>query len=171
MGWTSASSLARQSPPPGSVALRRGVDQKEVTVMGQTLRAAQKDELGPAAGKISKWVDHVLGQNYHKYSPSETWSPALNVYEDSSRYVVVVDLAGMRSDGIDIQVDKGVMTISGRRPAPVLPDIGEHMRMHIMEIDNGPFSRTLKLPPTVDAEAIEASYRSGLLWIRIPKRT
>ena len=139
--------------------------------MRQTLRAAEKDDLGPAARKVSKWVDHVLGRNYHQYSPSETWSPALNVYEDSSRYVVVVDLAGMRSDGIDIRVDEGVMTISGRRPAPTLPNIGEHMRMHIMEIDNGPFRRTLKLPPTVNAEAIEASYRSGLLWIRMPKGT
>jgi HSP20 family molecular chaperone IbpA len=43
------------------------------------------------------------------------------------------------------------------------------LRVHLMEIDHGPFSREVELPPDVNHERIAATYRNGLLWIEIPK--
>jgi len=43
------------------------------------------------------------------------------------------------------------------------------LRVHLMEIDHGPFSRDVELPPDVNRERITATYRNGLLWIEIPK--
>ncbi len=41
---------------------------------------------------------------------------------------------------------------------------------HLMEIDHGPFLRSVEVPSSVDVEAINAKYRSGLLWILLPKK-
>ena len=53
---------------------------------------------------------------------------------------------------------------------------GEHvephahrMRVHLMEIDHGPFTREVELPPDADKAGITATYRNGMLWIEIPK--
>jgi HSP20 family molecular chaperone IbpA len=43
------------------------------------------------------------------------------------------------------------------------------MRVHLMEIDHGPFTREVELPPDADKAGISASYRNGMLWIEIPK--
>ena len=44
------------------------------------------------------------------------------------------------------------------------------VRAHHMEIDSGRFCREIDLPGNVDVEAIEATYRNGFLWIRLPKK-
>ena len=38
-----------------------------------------------------------------------------------------------------------------------------------MEIDEGPFRREIDLPAAVDTSQVEATYRKGFLWIRLPK--
>jgi HSP20 family protein len=43
------------------------------------------------------------------------------------------------------------------------------MRVHLMEIDHGPFTREVELPPDADRAGITATYRNGMLWIEIPK--
>ena len=43
------------------------------------------------------------------------------------------------------------------------------MRVHLMEIDHGPFTREVELPPDADSAGITATYRNGMLWIEIPK--
>jgi HSP20 family protein len=62
----------------------------------------------------------------------------------------------------------------GQRAQP--PAAAEHpephahkMRVHLMEIDHGPFTREVELPPDADRAGITATYRNGMLWIEIPK--
>ena len=43
------------------------------------------------------------------------------------------------------------------------------LRVHLMEIDHGPFTREVELPPDADKAGITATYRNGMLWIEIPK--
>ena len=139
--------------------------------MTELLTAAGEGEFSAAARQTSKWVDHVLGPTYRQYRPGEAWSPAINLYEDQKHYCVVVDLAGVQPEEIDIRVDEGKMAVSGRRVAPELPSASGQVCMHLMEIDHGPFVRTLELPDDADVDTIDASYRCGYLWIKILKRT
>ena len=46
---------------------------------------------------------------------------------------------------------------------------GKRPRVHLMEIDNGSFSREVELPPDILPDKIIATYRNGLLWVEIPK--
>ena len=58
-------------------------------------------------------------------------------------------------------------------PVPTCDQSTEHeprkVRVHLMEIDHGSFSREVELPPDIVADKIMATYRSGMLWIEIPK--
>jgi len=134
------------------------------------LSAGQEPRFVTVARQMGKWVDHVLGQGYHSFSPAEAWRPAVNICEDSRQYCIVVDLAGMKVADIDLRAEKGRLVLAGERP---LPEFGKHrgeVRLHTLEIDHGRFSRTMSLPPDADVENIEAFYRNGYLWIRVPKR-
>ena len=124
---------------------------------------------GSLPDRMSDWTDHVLGPSFHKYRPAEAWEPAVNIYEDDAQYCLVVDLAGVRGDEIDLHVNSGMMILSGRRAAPGMRDQHGRKRVHVMEIDHGPFRRKVQLPDNVDINAIEASYRNGYLWIKLLK--
>lgn len=109
-----------------------------------------------------------LGRGYHGFKPAKAWTPAVNVYEDAAEYTIVVDLAGLRAEDIDLRPEGGVLRLAGRRPSPCSCRRGA-MRVHLMEIDRGEFFRELPIPDDVDVEGISASYRNGLLYIRMPR--
>ena len=128
-----------------------------------------EDKSASMARQMGQWVDQVLGQGFHKYRPEETWSPMLNLYEDETHYCVVVDLAGVKAEEIELHPETDTLVLSGYRPTPGISDASGNVRLHHMEIDHGPFSRTMELPDDVMSQEVEASYRQGFLWIRIPK--
>jgi HSP20 family protein len=132
--------------------------------------AKREDEFGSMGGKMSAWVDQVLGPSFRKFSSSDTWAPAINLYEDSGSFYVVVDLAGVSVPQIDLRAEDGVLLIQGRREMPRVETQAQTVRVHMMEIDHGVFRRAVELPPTADTQSIEATYRSGFLSIRIPRK-
>jgi HSP20 family protein len=118
-----------------------------------------------------------------------TWTPAVNLYEDAVAYHVCVDLAGVDKEAIDVTVtpaqtphDSPSLVIRGARAVPRTPAHGtdddatasqarrSRPRVHRMEIDHGAFVREVDLPDDADQSAIRATYRSGMLWIELPKR-
>lgn len=136
---------------------------------------ASHDESGeafkPAHGPVSKWGDKVMGGCYHQYSSEQSWSPAVNVYESTRQYTLVVDLAGLCGEEIELEADQGVLRLSGQRDMPDPPEDAEDVKIRLMEIDHGWFCRAIELPDDADEPNINASYRSGFLWIAIPKKT
>ncbi len=137
--------------------------------MVQDVHLAEKRDYSSMAHKMSKWVDNVLGGGFHQYCPSDSWSPGLNVYEDASDFHVVVDLAGVRVPDVEVVIEDDLLRLSGVRDVPEAGNPEGEIKLHLMEIDHGRFCRTLELPPEVEPDRIEATYRCGLLWIRLPK--
>ena len=133
--------------------------------------ALTEEETGKGiSGEMGRWVERVLGPQYHHFISGKAWKPAINFYEDDSQYLMIVDLAGAQIEQIDLRIDGGVLTLSGQREAPGLPESSGRKRVHLMEIDHGKFSREMQLPQDVVMDAIEASYRGGYLWVRLPKK-
>ena len=91
------------------------------------------------------------------------FTPVLDVRETEGDYVVMVDLPGVKSEDVSIEVNEQVLTISGSR-VPV--ETGE---AQLVERPYGSFVRTLTLPQGVDSDSIEAGYHDGVLELRIPK--
>jgi HSP20 family protein len=109
------------------------------------------------------------------FRPDETWAPNVNLYESEASYLVCVDIAGVDREKLDVSVADGRLRIRGQRAVPVPPQIHDpatasRVRMHLMEIDHGHFSREVELPADVEQDRIEAQYLNGLLWVQLPKR-
>ena len=119
---------------------------------------------------ISPWIFRVLGREKNRLV-SEGWTPAINLYEEQEAYCVAVDLAGMQAEQINLQVEQNnVLMLTGQRSMPQRSQCCGQLKVHLMEIDYGHFSRAVKLPQNVETEQIEASYKNGYLWIRLPKK-
>ncbi len=100
------------------------------------------------------------------YQPDRSFSPPMDIYETEDQLVVVMEIAGMKADAIQVTFDKDVLSISGSRNEPPSPP---KTRLHQMEIDYGRFQRTLRSPFPLKSEDFKATYRQGFLIITVPK--
>jgi HSP20 family protein len=125
--------------------------------------------------QVNKLLDQ-MNKGYYGFYPTEQWTPSVNLYETESTYHVCVDLSGVEKRKIDIEVVDQRLTLRGSRAVPTCPAIGgndlqnRRVRVHLMEIDHGAFSREVELPEDVMKEEIAATYRNGMLWIELPKK-
>lgn len=91
------------------------------------------------------------------------FTPALDVRETDDEYLVMVDLPGVKSQDVTIEVNEQMLTLSGSR-VPV--ETGD---AQLVERPYGSFVRNLTLPKGVDSDAIAADYGDGVLTLHIPK--
>jgi HSP20 family protein len=152
------------------------------------LETATEPPFGHLKHQMSKLLDQMQ-KGFYTFAPGETWTPNVNLYENDGSYIVCVDLAGVVKEEIDLQVHRQSLTLRGNRRVPqqgidgaasAASGAGESMstmppqqpkyRVHLMEIDHGPFVREVELPHDVESDRISASYRNGLLWIELPKK-
>jgi HSP20 family protein len=95
------------------------------------------------------------------------WRPDADTYETATTVEILVDLAGVEEDDLEMQLFEDVLVVEGRRR---LPSCQEGAVYHAAGIRQGPFRVELPLPAPVDAERVEARYDRGLLRITLPKR-
>ena len=127
--------------------------------------------------RANKMTEQMMQKGYFNFCPSETWTPAVNLYEHDDAYLVCVDLAGVEKEKIDVEVQDNQLTLRGTRHVPVPDDHhrnpsgdpGRRPRVHLMEIDHGAFCRQVELPVDVLRDRITAQYVNGMLWVEIPK--
>jgi HSP20 family protein len=94
------------------------------------------------------------------------WAPPLDVYETKDDLVVSAELPGVREKDVQLSLVGEVLTLRGQRlPAP---EVREE-QYHRIERWSGAFERRLQLPIPVQADRVRASYRDGVLEIRLPK--
>ncbi len=144
---------------------------ERVGIMSDSRRASGEDSRISIAGRFQLVTEHILVSGYHKYCPGESWTPALNLYEDDRNYYVVANLAGAGTQAIDLECKEGRLVLSGHRSTPPPPEVHGELVLHHMEIDHGRFRRILELPADVNTDGIEAVYRTGQLLITLPKKT
>jgi len=99
---------------------------------------------------------------------SRAWVPAVDIYEtDAHEVVVKAELPDMKREDINLTFENGVLTLKGERK--VQQEVNKENYQRI-ERRHGVFSRSFTLPNTVDAGKISASYKDGVLTIRLPQR-
>ena len=103
---------------------------------------------------------------FRGFAETGRWMPLVDVSETDKELMVRAELPGMDPKEIDISLSGNVLTIKGGR---------KHEReekkenFHLVERSSGSFSRTLQLPVEVKADKIEASYKDGVLSVKMPK--
>lgn len=125
-----------------------------------------------ALGDTELVVSEVVVQTFGFYPAEESWTPAMNAYETEEAVELFFDLADVPRESIEVSAEPGRLIIRGRRvpPQPAC-ESGHTFRIRAMEIDWGPFKRSIALPRRVRLDAIESRYERGILWVRLPLRT
>ena len=114
-------------------------------------------------------LDRMAARSESAASNPETaaeWTPAVDIVEEKSRFVLRADLPGVDPAAIDLSTEDGYLTITGERKAEDRSDVDGVERY---ERVTGRFLRRFTLPETAEAEAITAKCHNGLLEISIPK--
>jgi len=106
--------------------------------------------------------------DFYGQPTGSTWVPAVDVYESGDDgFVIKAELPDMKRDDISVTFEHGTLTLKGERRAEHEASKG---RFHRIERQYGAFSRSFTLPPTVDPSRISASYKDGVLTVRLPQR-
>lgn len=95
------------------------------------------------------------------------WHPAIDVYESDREFLVYCDLAGVDSNSFSVVVEGSRVRISGKR---LLPQHESIACVHQLEIELGPFTRSVALPGMVDIDGVRSVYTNGILTIYLPKK-
>ena len=100
-------------------------------------------------------------------APSEeTLSPRVDVHENAEGITLYADLPGVSNDGLEVHVDKDTLRIRGEARIEMPPGI----EPLFAEMQSRTWSRSFALSRELDADAVQARLREGVLEIRIPKR-
>lgn len=100
--------------------------------------------------------------------PVSSDDPRLSLLAFDNRYVVECDLPGVAIDNVTLQIEDGVLTISGRRTAAASD---ANVRVLFNERPALEFTRRIQLARDVDQSAVDAELTNGVLRITIPKRS
>ena len=95
------------------------------------------------------------------------WVPAVDIVEQQDRFVLRADVPGVKPEDIDVNMENGVLSVSGQR-AEETTEEAEGVRR--IERLSGRFYRRFTLPETANAEAISAKSANGILEVVIPKQ-
>jgi HSP20 family protein len=102
-------------------------------------------------------------------SPLTTASfvPAVDIYEDSKKVVLKLEVPGMEEKDLDIRVENNTLTVKGERK---FEKDEKEENFHRIERRYGSFYRAFTLPSTVDAENVQARYEAGVLKVELNKK-
>jgi HSP20 family protein len=93
--------------------------------------------------------------------------PATDIWDSDGRLILVAEIPGVDADGIDIKVERAVLTVTARNRMTT-PD--GYSLIHA-EYRDGDYERAFTLPAEIDVEHIEATVKDGLLTLVLPKIT
>ena len=96
-----------------------------------------------------------------------SWSPLVDVFEDSEGITLKVELPEVDADDVDIQVEGNALTLRGERK---LENVDKQEGYHRVERSYGSFARRFTLPTTVETANVTAQSRDGVLRIFLPKK-
>ncbi len=142
--------------------------------MNNMMRQSQRNNRGMSNDPIKQVFDRLFeGSLYQHESGDESsvvtsqWVPRVDIKEESRQFVLYADIPGVNPEDIEVQMDKGMLTIKGERREEAVTETESFSRI---ERRHGSFHRRFALPDSADPEGITASGQNGVLQIVIPKR-
>ena len=121
-----------------------------------------------AGRQMERMLDYLLDASRNAaLSASGEWRPPVDVYETHSEIAVLVELAGVNEDEIDVVLFEDVLLVKGERRPALGAD--EDMTYYEAGVRYGRYRAEIFLPSPVDADGVHARYESGFLSVRLPK--
>ena len=123
--------------------------------------------------QLHREIDQMAGQRFglsgtdDDASSVADWVPAVDIIEEKDRFVLRADVPGVKPEDIDVNMENGMLTVSGSRQDE---STAETEGMRRVERVSGRFYRRFTLPDTANAEKISARSNNGILEVSIPKQ-
>jgi HSP20 family protein len=127
---------------------------------------------GKEMERLQEHMERIFDRVFRNLQPSSlhsrhaAWSPNADVFETETGYEILLEIAGVSRNDVEIIVQANILAIRGRRKEFLRENL---THQHQMEISYGPFERIVALPAQADMDKISADYSDGYLRIRIPK--
>ena len=130
----------------------------------------------PVRDLASMEIDRLNRMFDDFYGNVRGWVPAVDIYETNGHeFVIKAELPELKREDIDVTFEQNVLTLSGERKASFERSAGQGPDLdngtyHRNERAHGRFTRSFTLPATVDGTRISATYKDGVLTVRVPPR-
>jgi HSP20 family protein len=99
-------------------------------------------------------------------SKSSAWNPVCDIKETDKEIILHAELPGVPKENINIEVENGILTISGEKKEEKKE---ENEKYHRIERSYGKFSRSMKVPEGITIDQIKAKFDNGVLQVTFPK--
>jgi HSP20 family protein len=123
-------------------------------------------------GSVTRW-DSEVNRLFDSFlgRPAVTngermWTPALDMYETKDEIVLNFEMPGVREKDVTLSITGDVLTLKGERTFD--RDVKDESCHHVERVF-GKFERSVQLPMAVQAEKVQATYRDGMLEVKLPK--
>ena len=124
----------------------------------------------PSIWREMERMQREMNRLFTDYSPARYRSapsyPAMNLWADEESVIIRAELPGLKPDDLDISIDEGDLTLSGRRHPDEMP---EDATYHRQERNYGSFTRSIRLPFKIEADDVEATMKNGMLTLMLPR--
>ena len=122
-------------------------------------------DLGDVQTEMNRLFDNWSGG---QAGPGERmWLPAVDVHETKDEFMLTLDIPGVTEKDVNISITGDLLTVKGERRFE--RDGGEGNTYHRVERLYGKFERSVQLPTMVQTDKVKASYRDGVLTVKLPK--
>ena len=122
-------------------------------------------DLGDIQTEMNRLFDNWSGG---QAGPGERmWLPAVDVHETKDEFMLTLDIPGVTEKDVHISITGDLLTVKGERRFE--RDGGEGNTYHRVERLYGKFERSVQLPTMVQTDKVKASYRDGVLTVKLPK--
>lgn len=119
-------------------------------------------------GDLQKFMEHILKKNYNFLVFSDsTWKPACDLFETATHFVILVELAGVSPQEVEVFAQGKKVIIKGERKDFSSPPKKSYYQM---EINFGPFYREIDLPEEIKSDAVQARFQNGFLVVECLKK-
>jgi HSP20 family protein len=108
----------------------------------------------------------ITGELFDADTPD--WKPACDITEDENEYLVTADLPEVKKDEVKVNIDNGVISISGERKTKSEKK-DKSKKYHRIERSYGSYQRSFRLPENVKEESVKAEFKDGVLRVHLPK--
>ena len=136
-----------------------------------------KEETSPESyfGEVERYFDRLFRHPLSMMTPSFTFrdfpklgeiSPTVDIFEEGNDLVVKAELPGIKKDDLNVTITENRITISGEKKQE---EKVEKKDYHRVERSYGSFTRSFRLPDNVNGDAAKASFKEGILEVRVPK--
>ena len=123
--------------------------------------------LGDIQGEVNRLFDAFSGRSMPTTgAQGRSWMPPVDMHDTSDELVLRVEVPGVREKDIVVSITGDFLTIKGERRSD--PENKDQRFLHV-ERAYGQFERLIQLPMAVQSDKVKASYRDGVLEIRLPK--